>query len=801
MQHQYVPLKSIQVSGHIQSFAADVIIKQTFKNEEQNPIEAVYCFPIEESASIYSFKARLDDGREIVAELKEKKEAQRSYVQALRQGHGAFLLEQNEKSNDVFTISIGALQPNAACEIEISYVQELELFNGDQIQFVIPTTIAPRYSSDSGGISSPAGTTSRYVQRAPYTIEFNCKIDQNEQNRVKQVSSPSHPISVSTALEVKLSQTNVHLDRDIILQIQIEKQTSTFAFVEQQAVMISFVPTVELCGGGGDNVVNNEYLFIIDCSGSMDGENKIGLAREAMIVFLKSLPVGSHFNIIRFGSTYEKLFGDLSVEYNEHNAKKASKYIEKMKADLGGTELYVPLQYVYDQKPQSNYSRQIFLLTDGEIENVSEVLGLCRKMSLTTRIFSFGLGSAPSRSLVKGLAKATNGSALFIPPKTHVDLAVAKRMEKVLEPCLVNTKIKCHLDSLKENDFQISPKQLPPIYANDRLNLFLLMKQPMTKPLNGAFEFYSDKDALIERITFTNVQPSPDSMTVTRLAAKSYINDYNHSNGELKSLQKDNTQIVIDISLKYSVLSPFTGFVAVEHRTGATAAEDNSNMVLREVPIEISADGGDQDADFNEDEECEDDDEECLEDYENKRFELQCSFKASMQATCCDGSSEEEEKEEAEAERMLKNECSYSPAKRDNKCSMKRRQRSRTRSRSRSPVSSHAITVRQLIQLQDFSGLWSSVTIEDITKRYFVQIVMDRTKLEQLMTDTMSKDNGIDQTHLTSLVIVLILKKYFQLDEQLWKPIVKKTEKYLKKHLAGGNEKYEQLVEEVNKVL
>ncbi|CAF3495705.1 unnamed protein product, partial [Rotaria sp. Silwood2] len=96
------------------SFAADVTIRQIFRNDEDKPIEAVYCFPIEEQAAIYSFIARIDD-REIVAQLKEKKEAQQEYTDALQQGHGAYLLEKDEKSQDNFIINIGALLPGKEC--------------------------------------------------------------------------------------------------------------------------------------------------------------------------------------------------------------------------------------------------------------------------------------------------------------------------------------------------------------------------------------------------------------------------------------------------------------------------------------------------------------------------------------------------------------------------------------------------------------------------------------------------------------------------------------------------------------
>ncbi|CAF1212294.1 unnamed protein product [Rotaria sordida] len=65
--------------------------------------------------------ARIDDEREIVAELKEKKTAQQEYTQAIAQGHGAYLFEQDEDTNDIFVVSVGALKPGSQCRIRISY--------------------------------------------------------------------------------------------------------------------------------------------------------------------------------------------------------------------------------------------------------------------------------------------------------------------------------------------------------------------------------------------------------------------------------------------------------------------------------------------------------------------------------------------------------------------------------------------------------------------------------------------------------------------------------------------------------
>ena len=45
----HVPLRHVAVVASINMFAADVTLTQVFVNREENPIEAIYVFPIEAS--------------------------------------------------------------------------------------------------------------------------------------------------------------------------------------------------------------------------------------------------------------------------------------------------------------------------------------------------------------------------------------------------------------------------------------------------------------------------------------------------------------------------------------------------------------------------------------------------------------------------------------------------------------------------------------------------------------------------------------------------------------------------------
>lgn len=121
-----MPLKSAHVRAKIVDMSAKVSIYQEYENDEDRPIEAEYLFPLNDGATVCGFEAFIND-KHVIGVCKEREQAHREYKEAIAQGKGAYLMDQ--ETNEVFKVNVGNLPPKCKCVIKITYLTELDVQN------------------------------------------------------------------------------------------------------------------------------------------------------------------------------------------------------------------------------------------------------------------------------------------------------------------------------------------------------------------------------------------------------------------------------------------------------------------------------------------------------------------------------------------------------------------------------------------------------------------------------------------------------------------------------------------------
>nr|XP_014710652.2 von Willebrand factor A domain-containing protein 5B1 isoform X2 [Equus asinus] len=210
---------------------------------------------------------------------------------------------------------------------------------------------------------------------------------------------------------------------------------------------------------------HGEFIFLIDRSGSMSGTN-ILLVKDAMLVALKSLMPACLFNVIGFGSTFKTLFPS-SQTYSEESLAVACDNIQRMRADMGGTNILSPLKWITRQPVHRGHPRLLFLITDGAVNNTGKVLELVRNHAFSTRCYSFGIGPTVCHRLVKGLATVSKGSAEFLAEGERLQPKMVKSLKKAMAPVLSDVTVEWVFPETTE--VLISPVSTSSLFPGERL--------------------------------------------------------------------------------------------------------------------------------------------------------------------------------------------------------------------------------------------------------------------------------------------------------------------------------------------
>ncbi|KAJ7147390.1 von Willebrand factor type A domain-containing protein [Mycena filopes] len=449
-----LPLLGVRVEASIKELAAQVKLTQTYRNDASRPIEARYSFPIPVRASVCSFVMIKQDGTQVIGVVKEKQDAKKTYDAAVAQGQQASLMEMDHQSPDVFKVSVGNIPPNEQVHIELVYATELsEDEENDSIRFHLPVHIGARY----GQRFTHFGSTP--ARAAFLTILLNLEAAAP----IAKISSPSHTVSTelgpdpnlpnfkelpfSNYARISLSSDSA-LDKDFVLAVKSAGLDAPRCVAELHpthdtvALALTLVPRFKL-----PDVSRQEFVFMVDRSGSMSGR-RIEAAKKAMVVMLRALPhEDSLFQIVSFGSHATSLWPQGSKPYNQDTLEEATRHVDAIRADYGGTEIRAALQHCFDAR-KGDRPMSLLVLTDGDAWDVEGVLEEVKSAVAAApaeaylRVSVLGIGNSASTAMCEGMARVGNGTCMMVEEEeTSFTGKIARILKAAKTPPVSNIQV------------------------------------------------------------------------------------------------------------------------------------------------------------------------------------------------------------------------------------------------------------------------------------------------------------------------------------------------------------------------
>jgi len=610
------PILKTDIDADIQGDLVTVTVTQEFVNPLDQAVHAEYLFPLNKDGAVFEMEMRVAD--EVVrAQIKPIEQAKKTFEKAKSQGKSAALLRQHRPN--MFTQNIANLTPGYPITVTLKYVQTINKVDG-LYELVVPLVVGPRYQPSGAGVAptkelpeiiddelslsandtaNQQSDTSSQTSFGKWELEalpsyppthgvdlpghigsdrVSIKVSLNGGMPIVLAESPTHALVTDARSEslwnIGLANERIIDNQDFIFRYQLAGETTQvglLSYRDERGGFFSLLlepPKVPV----ESEISQREMVFVLDSSGSMNGL-PMDASKAFMRKALRNLRSTDTFRIIRFSDAATE-FSTRPLIASSENIQKGIRYTDQLRGS-GGTEMSSGIRQALDVPVPENTIRLVTFLTDGYIGNEATILKMIRERIGDARLFAFGVGTAVNRYLLSEMGRMGRGFTRYMDPTESVEEVAHELAQRLQSPVLTDIEI----DWGELKNFETYPQRIPDLFAGQtvRVQGRFANTGNYNITVNGRVNGRKASLPLQLSLQEENNEGEAIALIWARSAIKDTMRELVTSSGSSTSLDLIK-QKVIDLGLKFSLVTRWTAFVAVSEKIYNPDAENTETV-------------------------------------------------------------------------------------------------------------------------------------------------------------------------------------------------------------------------------
>lgn len=443
-----LPLTKMEVTGAITALLHRTKVCQTFINDHQVPLEAVYTHPLPPKASVHGFRLVIG-GRVVEGVVQERAAARQAYAQAVSQGHRAALME--EERSDIFTTTVGNIAPGEQVSISFELSGPLEFLETTaslRFPLVVPEVyisgtplagenVGDGTAHDTDSVPDASRITPpRLAEGATNPVDLRLSFSVDPAGlELEKVDSLCHFAKTRRQDDgtflISLLPGIERLDRDFVVRLKLKEGTLQSTLVqdaESGVFALTVVPPLSTASLASPR----DLVIVMDRSGSMSGWSMTA-ARRAATRIVESLTPDDRFAVLAFDDRIE-MFEPHLVACDFRQQQRAAEFLSQIEA-RGGTEarpaIEQALQMLKGSDSRNGAERTVLFITDGDVGNDAELV--VRSFS-GVRVSTVGIGQNLRAGVLESMAKVSGGLCTLISEESSLEEALHNLHQRLGRP-------------------------------------------------------------------------------------------------------------------------------------------------------------------------------------------------------------------------------------------------------------------------------------------------------------------------------------------------------------------------------